>query len=95
MVNFLLKAAAESAGNADIIHNSLYITLMGMITLFISMFVLWGVMELLVRLLKDKEEPEEETAKAAEEVAAPVSDDSDLKMRVAAAAAAFATAKKK
>ncbi len=73
--------------NAEIIGQSLQITLIGMLILFASLFVLWGVMEILVRLVKDpKEEPEAPELEDA--LAAVVVDEGELKMRAAAAAVA-------
>ena len=70
--------------NAGIITQSLLITLIGMVILFISLLILWGVMELLVRFLKD---PAEGADEAPEPEAVAVSED-ELKMRAAAAAVA-------
>ena len=107
MVHFLLQSAAEetaevaeqaaevvsTAANEGLIGQALQITLIGMLILFISLLVLWGVMELLVRLVKDKpqeEEAEEAPAAAVVETAA----EDDLKQKAAAAAAAYVIAKK-
>ena len=101
MVHFLLQAAEELEeitetavtlpANESIIGQSLQITLIGMLILFASLFVLWGVMELLVRLVKDSPDKAE-----AEKVAplATAADDADLTLKAAAAAAAYAIAKK-
>lgn len=84
-------AAAVPAANDALIGQALQITLIGMIILFASLFILWGVMELLVRLVKDgpKDEAEEE-AEAIETADA----DGDEKLKAAAAAAAYVIAKK-
>lgn len=85
-----VKAAAASGGG--LLGQALIITLIGMLILFISLLVLWGVMELLVRFVHDKPEEEEEAA----EIAEAVSDDADveLKRKAAAAAAAYVLARK-
>ena len=87
----VVETAAAAAVNENLIGQALEITLIGMLILFASLFVLWGVMELLVRLVKDgpKDEAEEE-AEAIE--TADASDDEKLK--AAAAAAAYVIAKK-
>ena len=106
MVHFLLQSAPEAtaeaateqvveavinAHNEALFGQALQITLIGMIILFVSLFILWGVMELLVRLVKDgpKEEAEEK-AEAIETADA----DGDEKLKAAAAAAAYVIAKK-
>ncbi len=73
--------------NAGIITQSLMITLIGMVILFISLFILWGVMELLVRFLKDPAKAAEEAEQIEQLEVASVSED-ELKMRAAAAAVA-------
>lgn len=95
MVHYLLQSAADSvttvveqaAGTAPvtegIMGNAWFITGIGMAILFASLLILWGVMELLVRIAKDK--PEAEVEEVAE--VATVSD-AELKTRAAAAAAA-------
>ncbi|MHC1772646.1 MAG: OadG family protein [Flexilinea sp.] len=93
--------------NAEIMSQALLITLIGMVILFISLFILWGVMELLVRIVKDpkqteivEEEPETISVSEAElkmrAAAAAVASlqDYDLKPQVAAAAASFALIRK-
>lgn len=93
--------------NAEIMGQALMITLIGMVILFISLFILWGVMELLVRIIKDpkeaekvEEEPEivsvgENELKMRAAAAAVASiQDYDMKMRAAAAAASFVIIKK-
>ena len=106
MVHYLFQAAleetAEAAGqvaetvaaapnNDALIGQALQITLIGMIILFVSLFILWGVMELLVRLVKDgPKEKAEENAEAVEIADA----DDDMKSKAAAAAAAYVIAKK-
>ena len=75
--------------NDQIIGQSLQITLVGIVILFASLFLLWGVMELLVRIIKDPVEKEEVVADAdVVEVAPVVLGESELKMRAAAAAVA-------
>lgn len=100
MLHFFLQAAEEieevvtevatAPTNEAIISQSLQITLIGMLILFASLFVLWGVMELLVRLIKD---PKKEEAEEAVSVVAVGSDD-ELNVKAAVAAAAYAIAKK-
>jgi len=80
------------------IVNSLWITLIGMGLVFIGLLLLWGLMELVVRFIKDapqKEEPRLESVHA-EIKGAAVPDkkaalsSEELKVRAAAAAAAVA-----
>jgi len=106
MVHFLLQSALEetaevaeqvvetvtAAPNNDALFSqALQITLIGMLILFASLFVLWGVMELLVRLVKDG--PKDEAEEAAEAIETADADD-DEKLKAAAAAAAYVIAKK-
>ncbi len=70
--------------NAEIMGQSLQITLIGMLILFASLLVLWGVMEVLVRVVKDPQEK----AEIPEELEAASVSDEELKMRAAAAAVA-------
>ena len=70
---------------------ALQITLIGMLILFVSLFILWGVMELLVRLVKDDPKKKAEEAEAVETADA---GDDDEKLKAAAAAAAYVIAKK-
>ena len=101
MLHFLLQAAEEieevatevtaAPMNEAVISQSLQITLIGMLILFASLFVLWGVMELLVRLVKDPKK--EEKAEEAAPVVAAAADD-ELNVKAAVAAAAYAIAKK-
>lgn len=106
MVHFLLQSAPEAtaeaaaeqvveavvtAHNEALFGQALQITLIGMIILFVSLFILWGVMELLVRLVKDgPKDKAEDTAEAVEIADA----DDDEKRKAAAAAAAYVIAKK-
>lgn len=105
MVQYFFQAAAEEIAeeveviaeaaapvNDKLISQSLQITGIGMLILFASLFVLWGVMELLVRVVKDAPKSDEED----EEVSADIAEDQDddLKLKAAAAAAAYAIAKK-
>ena len=106
MVHFLLQSAAEetaevaeqaaevvsTAANEGLIGQALQITLIGMLILFISLLVLWGVMELLVRLVKDN--PQEEEAEEAPAAVVETAAEDDLKQKAAAAAAAYVIAKK-
>lgn len=105
MVHFLLQAASEetvetaeqvvetvAAASADgLIGQALQITLIGMLILFASLFILWGVMELLVRLVKDG--PKEEAEASSEAVETADAGD-EMKLKAAAAAAAYVIAKK-
>ena len=86
-------APVAAAVNEGLIGQGLQITLVGMGILFVSLFILWGVMELLVRLVKDgpKEEEEEE---ASSDVVETAEAGDELKLKAAAAAAAYVTAKK-
>ena len=85
-------APAAAAVNEGLIGQGLQITLVGMGILFVSLLILWGVMELLVRLVKDgpKEEEEEEASDIVESAEA----GDEMKLKAAAAAAAYVTAKK-
>ena len=106
MVHFLLQSALEetaevaeqvvetvaAAPNNDALFSqALQITLIGMIILFVSLFILWGVMELLVRLVKDG--PKDKAEEKAEAIETADADD-DEKLKAAAAAAAYVIAKK-
>ncbi len=86
------EAAPVAAAAEGLIGQALKITLVGMGILFVSLFVLWGVMELLVRVVKDgpKEEEEEEASDIVETADA----GDELKLKAAAAAAAYVIAKK-
>jgi Na+-transporting methylmalonyl-CoA/oxaloacetate decarboxylase gamma subunit len=106
-----VEAVGAAIDNTHILGQSVQITLIGMLILFASLFALWGIMEILVRVLKDpvKVEVAEDEAVAAAPVvvdeaslkmraaAAAVASiqNYDLKMKAAAAAAGFAAAKKK
>ena len=105
MVHFLFQSALETTGEAaeqavetavrastdGLIGQALQITLIGMLILFVSLFILWGVMELLVRLVKDG--PKDEAEEEAEAIETADADD-DEKLKAAAAAAAYVIAKK-
>ena len=106
MVHFLLQSAPEAtaeaaaeqvveavvtAHNEALFGQALQITLIGMLILFVSLFILWGVMELLVRLVKDDPKKKAEEAEAVETADA---GDGDEKLKAAAAAAAYVIAKK-
>jgi sodium pump decarboxylase gamma subunit len=69
---------------------SLQITLIGMGLVFASLILLWGVMELMVRLTAEKEPTT--AGEVAEPVAAAVEDDRARKQQAAAAAVAVALA---
>ena len=84
-------APVAAAVNEGLIGQGLQITLVGMGILFVSLLILWGVMELLVRLVKDGPKDEEEDASDVVE-AAEAGD--EMKLKAAAAAAAYVTAKK-
>ena len=87
------ETVPAAAANEGLIGQALQITLVGMGILFVSLLILWGVMELLVRLVKDgPKEAEEEESSAVVEAAADADD--ELKLKAAAAAAAYVTAKK-
>ena len=89
----IAETAPAAAANEGLISQALQITLVGMGILFVSLLILWGVMELLVRLVKDgpKEAEEGEAPSAVVEAA---DADDELKLKAAAAAAAYVTAKK-
>ena len=84
-------APVAAAVNEGLIGQGLQITLVGMGILFVSLFILWGVMELLVRLVKDG--PKEEEEEASDNVETAEAGD-EMKLKAAAAAAAYVTAKK-
>ena len=83
-------APVAAAVNEGLIGQGLQITLVGMGILFVSLFILWGVMELLVRLVKDGPKEEEEASDNVETAEA----GDEMKLKAAAAAAAYVTAKK-
>ncbi len=87
------EAAPVVAAAEGLIGQALKITLVGMGILFVSLFVLWGVMELLVRLVKDGPKEEEDKEEASDIVATADAGD-ELKLKAAAAAAAYVIAKK-
>jgi Na+-transporting methylmalonyl-CoA/oxaloacetate decarboxylase gamma subunit len=103
MVHFLLQNAqtteaaeeitevVSKASNIGLLGQALEITLIGMVILFISLVILWGVMELLVRFVKDG--PKEEEADASDNVETADAGD-EMKLKAAAAAAAYVIAKK-
>ena len=87
------EAAPVAAAAEGLIGQALKITLVGMGILFVSLLVLWGVMELLVRVVKGgpkEEEDEEETSAVVESADA----GDEMKLKAAAAAAAYVIAKK-
>ena len=86
----VVETVAAAPNNSGLIGQALEITLIGMVILFVSLLILWGVMELLVRLVKDGPKEEAEEAEAIETVEA----DDDEKLKAAAAAAAYVIAKK-
>ena len=86
----VVETVAAAPNNDGLIGQALQITLIGMIILFVSLLILWGVMELLVRLVKDGPKEEAEEAEAIETAEA----DDDDKLKAAAAAAAYVIAKK-
>ena len=86
----VVETVAAAPNNSGLIGQALEITLIGMIILFVSLLILWGVMELLVRLVKDGPKEEAEEAEAIETAEA----DDDDKLKAAAAAAAYVIAKK-
>ena len=102
MVHFLLQnaqtteAAEEIAeivtkpANTGLMGQALEITLIGMVILFVSLVILWGVMELLVRLVKDGPKEEEDASDNVETAEA----GDEMKLKAAAAAAAYVIAKK-
>lgn len=85
-----MDVAVETAAvvNDQIIGQSLEITLIGIVILFASLFLLWGVMELLVRAIKEPVKNEEAAETEVIEVAPLVLGETELKMRAAAAAVA-------
>jgi len=107
MVHFLFQSALEETAEAaeqivettvqassdGLIGQGLQITLIGMAILFVSLFVLWGVMELLVRFVKDGPKDEDEAEDASEVIETADAGD-DMKVKAAAAAAAYVIAKK-
>lgn len=110
MVHFLFQSAIEetaelaetavaeaapvvAAASESLIGQALKITLVGMGILFVSLLVLWGVMELLVRLVKDGPKEEEDEEEASDVVETADAGD-ELKLKAAAAAAAYVIAKK-
>lgn len=77
----------------EALGSALWITLIGMSLVFIAILLLWGLMELVVRLTVQKDEtqtnsPEAEPAAVAAET--PPAEDKTLKLRAAAAAVAYA-----
>ncbi len=68
-----------------VLTKALMITLFGVILVFIGILVLWGMMELLVRLTREKEKQPSEEDKT-------LSDKSELVIKQKAAAAAVAAA---
>ena len=87
----VVETVAAAPNNSGLIGQALEITLIGMVILFVSLLILWGVMELLVRLVKDG--PKDEAEEAAEAIETADADD-DEKLKAAAAAAAYVIAKK-
>ena len=87
------ELAPAAAATEGLIGQALKITLVGMGILFVSLLVLWAVMELLVRVVKDGPKDEED-----EEAPSPVVETAEagdeMKLKAAAAAAAYVIAKK-
>ena len=79
------EAAPVAAASGNLITQGLQITLVGMGILFVSLFILWGVMELLVRLVKDG--PKEKEAEEASEIIETADEGDEMKLKAAAAAA--------
>lgn len=79
--------------NSQIITRALEITGIGMLILFLSLVIIWGAMELLVRFVKDApesdDEPDSVTTTETDE-----GDDFAMKAKVAAAAAGYVLSKK-
>ena len=86
------EAAPVASASGNLITQGLQITLVGMGILFVSLFILWGVMELLVRLVKDG--PKEKEAEEASEIIETADEGDEMKLKAAAAAAAYVIAKK-
>ena len=87
-------APVAAAVNDNLIGQGLQITLVGMGILFVSLFILWGVMELLVRLVKDGPKKEEEAEESASDIVETADAGDEMKLKAAAAAAAYVIAKK-
>jgi sodium pump decarboxylase gamma subunit len=87
------EAVAAAPSTEGLIGQALQITLVGMGILFVSLLILWGVMELLVRLVKDGPKEEDADEEASETAAAAEIGDEE-KLKAAAAAAAYVIAKK-
>ena len=67
-------------GNSDL-STALWITLLGMVLVFIGILLLWGMMELLVHITRKREKAEEPSHEPASTF-----DDRSLKQKAAAAA---------
>lgn len=91
VVNNVIASAPD---NSRIIGQSLQITLIGMLILFVSLLIIWGVMELLVRLVKDAPEKAKDSAAADMPTLSVGDDDLNLKSKAAAAAAGYVLSKK-
>ena len=102
MVHYLFQSALEettelaaaAAPAEDLVMQGLKITGVGMGILFVSLLVLWGVMELLVRLVKDGPKKEEEAEESASDIVETADAGDEMKLKAAAAAAAYVIAKK-
>lgn len=102
MVHYLFQSALEetaelaaaAAPAEDLVVQGLKITGVGMGILFVSLLVLWGVMELLVRLVKDGPKTEEEAEESSSDIVETADAGDEMKLKAAAAAAAYVIAKK-
>ncbi len=77
--------------------SALWISLIGMGLVFIAILLLWGLMELVVRLTADRGEAKKEALEpevGAPAVVAPPAENKSLKLRAAAAAVAYALSAK-
>ena len=91
VVEEVTEVVTSNGSHIGLMGQALEITLIGMVILFISLFILWGVMELLVRFVKGG--PKDEEEEASDNVETAEAGD-EMKLKAAAAAAAYVIAKK-
>ncbi len=89
VVEIVEAAAVAVQDNSQVISHALQITGIGMLILFLSLVIIWGAMELLVRFVKDAPESDDVTKSETDG-----SDDSAMKAKVAVAAAGYVLSKK-
>jgi len=86
----IVETTEKLIDNSHVMGQAGQITLIGILILYISLLILWGVMEIIVRVIKDPEKAEVIEEVEAEIITPVVEmvDENVLKMQAAAAAVA-------